>query len=370
VVFGSITAMIFVSFYGLGMLPTELAPQSEAEIIDIDMNMDEGTNIAILHDYVMELDEVLQSLIPKEDVIYYTRESQNGNGEIELMLVGQSERSVNADKLADEIREKIQAAIPGADIRVRTRSGMNQMRRIFRSGGEDSLRIELRGHDLDAAEQVARDISDWMKQIPVVADVRAGQAQRQPEHTIVFDRERMGNLGISVNDVGRAIQTSVGGSRAGAFREDGDEIDITVRLRPEDRLNIQDLDNISVRANDGSVIAVSSLVDVQNSRAPNGIRRVDSQRVTYINANLESGVAMGDAINQIRESLAQMELPEGFSLVYGGEYEEQQKVATMAIGIDTAIIPVVDPFRKKANKITTARIPPHIAELRTLLRDC
>lgn len=324
-VFGGITAMILASLFGMTQLPTELAPQSEAEIIDIDLNMDEGTNIAILHDYVMELDRILQPIVPQEDVVYYTRESQNGNGEIELALVSQGERSVNADQLADEIRQQIQAAIPGADIRVRTRSGMNQMRRMFRSGGEDSLRIELRGHDLQTAEQVARDIADWMKQIPVVADVRAGQAQRQPEHTIVFDRERMGNLGISTNDVGRAIQSSVGGARAGAFREDGDEIDITVRLRPEDRLNIQDLDNISVRAGDGTVIAVSSLVDVRNSRAPNGIRRVDSQRVSYINANLESGVAMGDAINTIRESLSQMELPDGFSIVYGGEYEEQQK---------------------------------------------
>jgi HAE1 family hydrophobic/amphiphilic exporter-1 len=325
IVFGTITAMIFVALFGMRFLPTELAPQSEAEIIDIDMNMDEGTNIAIIHEYVTELDQVIQPLIPQDDILHYTRESQNGNGEVELALVKQSDRSIDADELADQIRERIQTAIPGADIRVRTRSGMNQMRRMFRSGGEDSLRIELRGYDLETAEQVARDVSDRMKQIPVVADVRADQAERQPEHTVIFDRERMGNLGISINDVGRAIQSSVGGSQAGVFREDGDEIDITVRLRQEDRLNIQDLDNISVRAADGSVIPVSSLVEVRDSRAPNGIQRIDSQRVTYINANLQSGVALGDAINMIRSELSQMTLPDGFSIVYGGEYEEQQK---------------------------------------------
>lgn len=324
-VFGAVTGMVALAVYGMGYLPSELAPQSEAEIIDIDMNMDEGTNIAILHDYVMELDGVVQPLIPTNDILHYTRESQNGNGEIELALVQQSDRSINADELASQIRERLQSAIPGADIRVRTRSGMNQMRRMFRSGGEDSLRIELRGYDLETAEQVSRDIRDRMLEIPAVADVRAAQAERQPEHTVLFDRERMGNLGISVNDVARAIQASIGGTRAGVFREDGDEIDITVRLRPEDRLNIQDLDNISVRAGDGSVIPVSNLVNVRDSRAPNAIQRIDSQRVTYINANLETGVALGDAVNQIRDELSQMDLPDGFSIVYGGEFEEQQK---------------------------------------------
>lgn len=344
VVFIAVVGMLGASLLGLQHLSSELAPSSEAEIIDIDMDMDEGTNIAILHGYIMELDAIVRALVPEGDVLHYTREITNGDGEIELAMVGQGERKVNADELADRIRKQVQAAIPGANIRVRTRSGMSMMTRMFRSGGEDSLRIQLRGYDLETAEQLSQQIRDRMLRIPVVADARADESEGQPEQTILFDRERMGNLGISINDIGRAIQASVGGTRAGVFREQGDEIDITVRLRPQDRLNVQDVDNISVRAANGSAIPVSALTKVSDGRSPSSIQRIDSQRVTYINANLESGVAMGDAVAMIRDELNEMTLPDGFSIVYGGEYEEQQQAQRdfiMAIIMAVALIYMV-----------------------------
>jgi HAE1 family hydrophobic/amphiphilic exporter-1 len=159
-----------------------------------------------------------------------------------------------------------------------------------------------------------------------------------------FDRERMASLGIGVADVSRAIQSSVGGSRAGVFREQGDEIDIIVRLRPEDRLNVQDIDNISIRAADGQVVPVSSLITTSYDRGPTDIRRINGQRVTYINANLQSGLALGDAVERIRSELSQFELPEGFSIVYGGEYEEQiraQRDFVMAIVMALVLIYMV-----------------------------
>ncbi len=70
---------------------------------------------------------------------------------------------------------------------------------------------------------------------------------------------------------------------------------------------------------------VSSLVTTTYDRGPTDIRRIDGQRVTYINANLESGVALGDAVQAIQNDLSTMTLPDGFSIVYGGEYEEQIK---------------------------------------------
>ena len=70
---------------------------------------------------------------------------------------------------------------------------------------------------------------------------------------------------------------------------------------------------------------MSSLIETSFGRGPTDIRRINNQRVTYIFANLEDGVALGDAMETIRQNLAGMALPEGFSIVYGGEYEEQLK---------------------------------------------
>tara|TARA_R110002072_G_scaffold142853_1_gene288499 strand:- start:70383 stop:73487 length:3105 start_codon:yes stop_codon:yes gene_type:complete len=324
-VVGFTAALLIVSVYSLRFVSFELTPQTEADTISVSMRMDEGTNIAILHSYMMEMDTIVRNIVPWENVVHYTRDVRNSNAQLELTLVDLNQRTVNADELADFIRARVESAIPGMRVWVRAQSGMWIMRRIFGSGGEDAIQVELRGYDLDQAEQVAQNIRERVEVLPGIADVNLSRLEGRPEQSVTFDRERMASLGIGAADISRAIQASIGGSRAGVYRDQGDEIDIIVRLRPEDRLNVQDIDNISVRASDGQVVPVSSLVTTSYGRGPTDIRRINGQRVTYINANLESGVALGDAVDLIRSNLVQMPLPDGFSIVYGGEYEEQMK---------------------------------------------
>ena len=322
----STIALLGAALFGTRYLSYELSPQAQADSIRIRMSMDQGTNIAILHSYLMEMDTVVQAILPPQDVLHYLRDVSNGSAEIEIQLVPQGERSMNADALADFLRARVQQAIPGMRVQVRAQSGMGFMSRMMgSSGGDDAVQIELRGYDLDQAVEVAQAVQQRVELISGIADVNLSRLEGRPEQNIRFDRERMASLGISVADVSRAVQASIGGSRAGVFRDRGEEIDIVVRLRQEDRLNVQDIDNISIRASNGQVVPLSSLVTSSYDRGPTDIRRIDGQRVTFINANLQSGVALGDAVDRIREDLAQMPLPDGFSLVYGGQYEEQQR---------------------------------------------
>ncbi|TFH74649.1 efflux RND transporter permease subunit [Gammaproteobacteria bacterium LSUCC0112] len=326
IVVAGTVALLGAALFGTRYLSYELSPQAQADSIRIRMSMDQGTNIAILHSYLMEMDTVVQSILPPQDVLHYLRDVSNGSAEIEIQLVPQGERSMNADALADFLRARVQQAIPGMRVQVRAQSGMGFMNRMMgSSGGDDAVQIELRGYDLDQAVQVAQAVQQRVELIPGIADVNLSRLEGRPEQNIRFDRERMASLGISVTDVSRAVQASIGGSRAGVFRDRGEEIDIVVRLRQEDRLNVQDIDNISIRASNGQVVPLSSLVTSSYDRGPTDIRRIDGQRVTFINANLQSGVALGDAVDRIRADLALMPLPDGFSLVYGGQYEEQQK---------------------------------------------
>jgi HAE1 family hydrophobic/amphiphilic exporter-1 len=180
---------------------------------------------------------------------------------------------------------------------------------------------------LDQAKQVSNEIKLLMEEIPEVRGVRTDRREGRPEQRVIFNREKIADLGLTINDVARVIQTNIGGSRAGVFRETGDEYPIIVRLQAKDRLSTTDLENISISTPDGQVIPVSSLVTKEMGRGPTDINRVNSQRVSYISANLQSGVPLGEAVEKIRTKLSTLELPEGFSIVYSGEYEEQQESA-------------------------------------------
>ncbi|PAU94728.1 acriflavin resistance protein [Aliifodinibius salipaludis] len=309
------------------LIPVELAPQSDADEIDIDFMMAEGTNIAVQNEYLKELETVVRAHLPMDDVEHITTDVRDGRAEVEIAMVEASERSMSTSKIADQIRENVAGTVPGGDIRVSAQSGLWILRRIFGSGGGEAVELQLRGYDLEQAKTLSEEIKKRMEQIPEVTGVRTDRREGRPEQNLIFDREKIADLGLTVSGVARVIQTNVGGSRAGTFREGGDEFPIRVRLQPEDRLSTKDLENISIRTADGEVLPVTAVVSQSKGRGPTDINRVNSQRVSYISANLESGVALSEAVEKIQAKLSDMQLPEGFSIVYGGEYEEQQKAA-------------------------------------------
>ena len=309
------------------MIPFELAPQTDGEQVQVSMRMDDGTNIAVMYQYLQLLDTAVREVVSPNDYMFVTDDVRNNRASVDITLKAPEERSTTAAAIADRIRAHVANTIPGAQIQVGAESGLWILRRLFRSGGGDgggSLQLQLRGYDLDVAEDLTQDIVSRIEGLPGVNDVDATNRERRPERNVVFDRERMSQLGVGVQDVAVALQTSIAGRRAGIFRNGAEEIDITVRLRPEDRLSALDLDNIAVRTSAG-IVPVSALIEQQPGRGPLTIYRVDGQRVAYITANLENGVALGDAVGEIRAALADLPMPDGFSIYFGGEYEEQQK---------------------------------------------
>ncbi len=308
------------------LVSVELAPQTEANQIDVDLEMAEGTNIAVVMEYLDELEKRVKPVLPRADMEHFVKQVRPWGAEVEIQLKPAGERSTESYALAADIREAVQGQVPGADIQVEAQSGLWILRRVFSSGGgAGALQVELRGYDLEQARQLGQRIRTVLESVEGVASARTGRREGRPEQNIRFLRDKISALGLTTQQVAQAVQTNVGGSRAAVFREGGDQFPITVRLRPEDRLSVQDLDNVSIQTPDGQSIPISSLVDTQRGRGPTEIRRINGQRVTYISATLEQGAVLGEVVSRARTEMANLDLPEGFSVTFGGEYREQQK---------------------------------------------
>lgn len=308
------------------LIPVELAPQTDADEIDVDIRMADGTNIAVLNRYLDELADIVAEHVPEDQIEFLTEEIRDGQAEVEIAM--SPDRTLSSSELADRLRAVADGRIPGADIRVDAQSGLWILRRVFSSGGgNEDVSMQLRGYDLDQAQDVGREIQRAIETLPGVTGVRVGSRQGRPEQNLIFDRAKIDELGLNIRDVAETLQTNVSGSRAGAYRVGGDEFPIIVRLRPEDRQNSQNLDNIPLRLPSGVTIPLSAVVDKEASRGPPQIDRIDGQRITYITANLERDLAMGDAVKMIRERVRDVSIPPGLSLYFGGAYEEQAKSA-------------------------------------------
>ncbi|MCB1163691.1 MAG: efflux RND transporter permease subunit [Candidatus Krumholzibacteriia bacterium] len=324
-VFGVTAVLLAASLWGWRLIPVELAPQTEADEIDVSLEMAQGTNIAVMNEYLGTLETLVREAAPADEVEHFSVEIRSGDASVELALKDADERSMDSFVIADDIRRKVSGRIPGASVRVQAQTGLWMLRRLFGSGGGDAIELELRGFDLDQADQIALKMKALMEQVPDVEDVRVSRREGRPEQNLIIDREKIANLGLTVSDVARVIQTNVGGGQAGVYREGGEEFPIVVRLQPEDRLSTLDLGNVTVRTASGRVIPISAVLRSERRRGPTSIERVDGQRVTRITANLASGAALGDVVPRIEDALAGLALPADFSLIYSGEYEEQQK---------------------------------------------
>ncbi|MDH4158468.1 MAG: efflux RND transporter permease subunit, partial [candidate division Zixibacteria bacterium] len=193
------------------LLPVELAPQTDANEIGIDMEMAQGTNIAVVNRYLHEMEAIVREIIPMDQVRHISVETRPGNAEVEITLHDSDTRTVNSFDLADHIRRNLAGRIPGSTIRVSAQSGLWMLRRLFGSGGAEAVQIELRGYDLALADRLAQDIGNIMKRVPEIADVRISRREGRPEQNLIIDREKIADLGLSVTQVAEVIQTNVAG---------------------------------------------------------------------------------------------------------------------------------------------------------------
>jgi len=324
----------------LPKIPWELTPQTDGGEIQIRMQLDDGANIAVLHHHMQALAGHVDKLIPYADVRHVTHDLRADRAVIRLHMKPASERKVDSKALADTIRNEVQNAIPGAEMRIAARSGLSVLRRTFGGGtGEEGLELQLRGENLAVGQALSQELISTLEQIPGISDVDASTQQAQPQLNLLFDRDLLAHLGSNPNALAQALQTSVGGRRAGIYRIGAEEVPITVRYQPQDRFHSDDLGWVALRTAAGAVVPADTVIRQQRTTGPHQIDRVDGQRVIYINANLLQNMTLGEAINDIQRTLLDFPMPPGFSLYFGGEYEEQQKAqADFLMAIIMALI--------------------------------
>ena len=107
---------------------------------------------------------------------------------------------------------------------MQAQSGLWILRRLFSAGGGDEdVEIQLRGYDLEQSAALAAEIKRRAELAEGIVQAQISRREGRPEEIIRFDRDRIYDLGLSVQEVGRTIQTNVGGSRAGYYREGGEQ---------------------------------------------------------------------------------------------------------------------------------------------------
>jgi hydrophobic/amphiphilic exporter-1 (mainly G- bacteria), HAE1 family len=316
------------------ILPTigfELMPQTDEGEVTVDAELPVGTRIERMHDVLERLEGMIRHEVPEAEALISNAGGggfMGGSahrGSVAIRLKPRSERNRSNEHIAMSLRRSLSGQVPGVIIRARPSGGNNQMNRIMGGGNESRVALEIRGHDLEDAKRLAQDAKAVMDRTQGIADVRIGRDEGRPELAIRVDRPKAATLGLTVSGVANTIQTNVAGTQAAFFRERGYEYPIVVRLREEDRGRVSDVNDILISTPQGQVLQAKNLMKVETEQGPVQIDRKNQERITRVNAELELGTTLSEAVDAVNERLPSMRVARDFTVGFGNEVEEQRR---------------------------------------------
>ncbi|MDE0164916.1 MAG: efflux RND transporter permease subunit [Bryobacterales bacterium] len=320
------------SYYLMPFIGVELQPEVDEGQIRIELKLEPGTRVEVTDDTMMRITDIVNREVPEAAYIMTEAGSSStfrfrgGNeGRARIDLVDQSQRDRSAADVANTLRPLLNLE-PGMIVRTRVSSGLFRRRGSGFGEGDDRLSVEVRGHDIETIRELSEQVRETMTSIPGVVSAQLSRLPGVPEMLISVDRAKASSLGLSVTEVADTLETAIGGTRASLYREEGDEYDILVRLREEDRLELGQVNNIPITLPDGSTIPIESVVRMKRQEGPTEITRADQQRIIEITGTIAER-DLGSVVTDLRAGLAQIPRPADgdYEFRLGGEYEEQQE---------------------------------------------
>jgi cobalt-zinc-cadmium resistance protein CzcA len=194
------------------------------------------------------------------------------------------------------------------------------------SGVKAQLAIQLFGDDLNQLVNSAAAISRVVSGVRGAEDVQTEQVTGQPQLQIRIDRNAIARYGINVEDVQEAIETAIGGEEAGQVFEGVRRFDITVRLKESYRSNVDAIGGILIPSPDANArVPLSQLASLTVVSGPKQISHDNGQRRVVIQLNVR-GRDMGGFVAEAQRTIAdRVQLPAGYFITWGGQFENQQR---------------------------------------------
>ena len=306
--------IIFVLSLGLTfVIGKEFVPSEDQSVFMIRMEAPVDYSVEQIEKYLGTTEAMMQEIEEVKSVYYV--QGYGGYVNRALMILNlkpKSERKRSQDDIKKIARIKLRQ-IPGLKVSAEDISMVG--------GGIRNVPIQysIRGQDLQALQNYAKQITAEFSKLPGVVDVDTSLEVGKPEYKVYVDRDRAANLGVDAATIAEAINLLVSGEMDIARYKDeirGKRYDIRVRLNPEDRNSADSLKRMYVRARDGNLVELSNVVKIQEGSGPGVINRVDRQRAVTIFASLEDK-PLGEAKNEL-DDIAGRILPTDYLPKYQG----------------------------------------------------
>ena len=326
-VIGGATLAFVITVSTLPFLGSSFLPEFNEGTLTINLQAQPGTSLSesnrigqIAEKLLLQVPEVISTgrrtgraeLDEHAEGVHYT--------EIDVDL--KKDGSRGREVVLDNIRNNL-AQIPGVTVNI----GQPISHRIdhLQSGVRAQIAVKLFGDDLGILRSKAEEIRNVMAGVEGATDVSIEKQVLIPQIRFNVDRPKASQYGVTAGEITKTLETALNGKKVSEAVEGQRRFDVVIRFADEARNSIDALKAATIDTPNGAQIPVAAVATIENLPGPNQVLRENTKRRIVIQSNT-SGRDLGSVVSDMQERIkAQVQLPEGYFLEYGGQFEAQQR---------------------------------------------
>jgi multidrug efflux pump len=322
---GSVLAFAAIGVVTFRSLPTEFSPQADVGRVFISLEAPEGASFEYTDDYGRRVEEIFAREMEKYGDIrrlmlrlpagFGGSTGSVNSARAIAILVDWHERERSATQITQSIMAEVQK-LPGV------RAFAGQPSSFGRRGSGSPVQAVIGGPDYESLAKWSAQMTDLAEANPGLTGVDTTWKARKPQIRVSVDRNRAADLGISLQTVGRTLETVLGSRIVTTYIDRGREYNVMLQGRDSERETVTDLTNIQVRSDrTDQLIPLSNVVQLVETAGAERLSRFNRLRAVEISASLSPGYTLGDAVSWFEETVPR-ELPAGATLMWDGETGE------------------------------------------------
>ena len=317
-------------FNGLG---GEFVPTLDEGDLAIDFRTQPGTSLTQTIESTLAAQRSLMSNFPEvKQIVGRIGASEIPTDPMPIEMVDQMinmkdisewKNASNREEMAQKMSEVLAKEVPGTTVEMTQPIQMRFNEMI--TGVRSDVVVKIYGNDLELLYERANACVPYINKVAGVASCRVEQLVGLPQISIEYDRAKMAQFGLKINDLNRLVRAGFAGETAGTIYEEERRFDLVVRLDSAYRKNIDNVRQLYVPLPNGSIIPLSQVADIQYKKAPAQISHDNSRRRITIGISVR-GRDVESVVNDIQQQIeAKVKLPSGYYYTYGGAFENLQK---------------------------------------------
>ena len=314
----------------LGYIGTDFMQQSDNGRVTVTVELQRGTRIEETLRTARKLEDRFHELLGDDLIILSTSAGTNENSNVGALFASTNNNKISMIVRCTKMYDRERSITEIAEILRNEMKNYPEINKAFCSTagmgmGGQTVDVEIYGYDFDQTNLLAEEIRHIIADsVQGARDVKISREEDRAELNIAVDKEKLALHGLTSATVATYVRNRVNGMTVGFLKEDGDEYNIVVRLKEENRNSITDLENLTIPSATGAQIKLKELASVEEYWGPPQIDRRNRQRIVTVSV-IPYETSLGELAEDVKAKLANVTIPQGIVVKVGGDYEEQQE---------------------------------------------